>query len=380
MTTKPLGVGIVGASPERGWALDAHLPALASLGHLYELQAVATSRPESAAAAQEKFKCKAYSDYRELCNDENVDVVVVSVKVPQHFELVSAALNANKRVICEWPLGNGTAEAIKLTELAASKGLGNVVGLQARSSPAFAFLRDLIREGKIGEVVSTSAIGAGSFPFGAAVPSFYSYLLDKANGATTLTIPFSHFTDALQFALGKEFVEVSANLAVMQDKVPLSSGGELPATAADQISVAGVLEGGVLATIAYRFYKSAGHQFVWEINGTKGDITVTAPSGHVQMSPLEIRASFDGQPMEKLEVPDKYYWVPESTPRGVPLNVAQAYVQAADDWAGKGPGRPHAPTFADALVQHRFVEAIEEAAKSGIKQIRGEDGSWRSCR
>ena len=43
-----------------------------------------------------------------------VDLVVVTVKVPHHRELVPSALEAGKHVYCEWPLGNGLAEARKL--------------------------------------------------------------------------------------------------------------------------------------------------------------------------------------------------------------------------------------------------------------------------
>lgn len=374
---KPLGVGIIGGSAARGWAKDAHIPALNALKGLYELKAVATSNAESAAAAEKAFGVKAYSDYNELVKDPNVDVVIVSVKVPEHLKLTTAALNNKKHVICEWPLGNGTQEAIQLTELAEKNGVKTVVGLQARSSPAFNYIRDLIKEGYIGDIMSTSIIGAGNFPASMAVPPFYHYLLDIKNGATTLTIPFSHFTDAMQYALGKEFVEISANLATMRKNVPSSDG---KATAHDSISVSGVLEGGVLCTVGFRFYKSEGANFIWEINGTKGDLSITGPSGHVQMFDVVIKGSQNGEPIKELAVPEKYFWSPKETPRGFPYNVAQAYVQAADDWAGKSTGRPSAPTFRDAVKQHRVVEAIEEAARSGVKQLRGADGVWLSSK
>src|SRR5437879_582594 len=52
-TPSRMGVGVIGASPLRpGWALTAHLPALAALPD-YELRAVATSTEASARAAAE---------------------------------------------------------------------------------------------------------------------------------------------------------------------------------------------------------------------------------------------------------------------------------------------------------------------------------------
>jgi predicted dehydrogenase len=43
-------VGIIGANPDRGWAAQAHIPALTSLSADFEVTALPTSRRESAAA------------------------------------------------------------------------------------------------------------------------------------------------------------------------------------------------------------------------------------------------------------------------------------------------------------------------------------------
>lgn len=85
-------VGIIGANPDRSWAMRAHVPALASLPQ-YTLQAVSTSRRESADAAAAKFNAPlAFDNHEELVAHPDVDLVVVSVKVPYHHELVLAAL------------------------------------------------------------------------------------------------------------------------------------------------------------------------------------------------------------------------------------------------------------------------------------------------
>ena len=60
-------VGIIGANPERSWALRAHIPALAALPQ-YTLQAVSTSRRESADAAAKKF-------HAPLAFDHHTDLV-----------------------------------------------------------------------------------------------------------------------------------------------------------------------------------------------------------------------------------------------------------------------------------------------------------------
>src|SRR5437868_14540082 len=92
-----IGVGIIGANPDRGWAAQAHIPALKSLSDDFEITALSTSRRESADAAARLFDVPvAFDNHQELVNSPNVDVVAVTVKVPYHLELVTAALEAGK--------------------------------------------------------------------------------------------------------------------------------------------------------------------------------------------------------------------------------------------------------------------------------------------
>jgi hypothetical protein len=60
----------------------------------------------------------AFGDALELISRPEVDVVSVSVKVPDHYRLVRAALETGKPVMCEWPLGVDTAQATELADLA----------------------------------------------------------------------------------------------------------------------------------------------------------------------------------------------------------------------------------------------------------------------
>src|SRR5579872_6065373 len=103
--TKALGVGIIGASAERGWAKLAHVPAVQRLAGL-ELVAVASGKQAKAGACAQRFRAEAgYADGRQLIQDPKVDIVTIAVKVPDHRELVLAALAAGKNIYCEWPLG-----------------------------------------------------------------------------------------------------------------------------------------------------------------------------------------------------------------------------------------------------------------------------------
>src|SRR2546425_324967 len=159
MPESTLGVGIIGVSSVRGWAATAHIPALRALPN-YEIRALSGHSAESARAAGKVFGVSAvFSDHKQLVSQPDIDVVAVTVKVPHHRELVSAALDAGKAVYCEWPLGRNLDDARAMAALAAKQGVRTVVGLQARQAPAIEFVQERLRDGYVGEVLSTTMVG-----------------------------------------------------------------------------------------------------------------------------------------------------------------------------------------------------------------------------
>jgi predicted dehydrogenase len=364
--TKRIRVGIIGATPDRGWAAQAHIPALKSLSDDFEITALSTSRRESAAAAAELFSVPlAFDNHQELVSSAAVDVVAVTVKVPHHLELVTAALEAGKAVYCEWPLGNGLDEAETMAALAKKRGILAVAGLQARSASTVAYLRDLVKQGYVGELLSTTLIGSG-MGWGATVDPYNAYLNDKKNGATMLSIALGHTADALCYCLG-EVRELSATTAMRRKSFLIEGTSEIkPMATDDQVCVTGLLEGGAALSIHYRGGRSRGTNLLWEINGTEGDLQVTADGGHAQIFELKVRGARGAQSsLEILPVPAQYVWSPPQLP-GPSTNVAQAYAHFARDYRE---GTRLCPTFEDAVTRHRMLDAIERAAASGRRQV-----------
>src|SRR5256885_9159152 len=159
MAESTLGVGIIGVSPVRGWAATAHIPALRALPN-YEIRALSGHSAESARAAGEVFGVSAvFSAPKQMVSQADIDVVAVTVKVPHHREVVSAALAAGKAVYCEWPLGRDLEDARAMAALAAKQGVRTVVGLQAPQAPAIESVQELLRAGYVGGVLSTHMAG-----------------------------------------------------------------------------------------------------------------------------------------------------------------------------------------------------------------------------
>src|SRR5213596_137815 len=312
---KRIRVGIIGANPDRGWAAEAHIPALKSLSDDFEITALSTSRRESADAASKLFDVPvAFDNHQDLVNRADVDVVAITVKVPYHFELATAALDAGKAVYCEWPLGNGLKEAETLAALAKKKGVLAVAGLQARSAPSVAYVHDLIKQGYVGEVLSTTLIGSG-MGWGPTAEPYNAYLNDEKNGATMLSIAVGHAADALCHCLG-EVRQLSATMTVRRKSFTIAETGERkPMTTDDQVCVTGLLQDGAAASIHYRGGHSRGTNLLWEINGTDGDLQLSADGGQVQIFQLTVRGGQRANPsLQVLPVPDRYRWAPPQTP------------------------------------------------------------------
>lgn len=364
MHASTIGVGIVGASPlSPGWATRAHLPALQSLPD-FSLKAVSTSRLESAAAARDAFGVDAFDNAQALIAHPAVDLVVVSVKVPEHHQLVSAAIDAGKMVFCEWPLGRTSDEAVDLARRARIAGVRTVVGLQASFAPAIRYLGDLIANGYIGEVLSTTLVGSG-MAWGAATSRRSAYLFDERNGATTLTVPVAHAIDAIAAVLG-EFVELSATTAVRQREIQVDDGSVLTATSPDQVAIQGKLQSGAVTSIFFRGGVSRAANLRWEITGSHGDLLVTSSFGNIQVADLTLEGGRGAGPsVRPLVVPGSYFEGTAPEPAGLAANVAYLYAQFARDLRD---GTQRAPDFARAVRLHGLLDAIQASAGSGRAQ------------
>src|SRR5437899_4173691 len=326
MPESTLGVGIIGVSPVRGWAATAHIPALRALPN-YEIRALSAHSAGSARAAGEAFGVSAaFSDHEQMVSEPDIDLVAVTVKVPHHRELVSAALAAGKAVYCEWPLGRDLDDARAIAALAAEQGVRTVVGLQARQAPAIEFVQELLSDGYVGEVLSTTMIGL-SVP-GDILGRPNAYMLDKTNGANALTIAVGHSLDTLTYVLG-EFIDLSAVSDLRRPLITIEETGErIVKTAADQIAVIGTLTSGATATVHVREAVAGGTGFLWEINGTDGTLRITADAAYPEIYPLTVAGAHGRSERVELAAPAALTqkWPALTSLEGTPAyNVGRAY-------------------------------------------------------
>ncbi|XP_075251848.1 trans-1,2-dihydrobenzene-1,2-diol dehydrogenase-like [Convolutriloba macropyga] len=103
-----------------------------------------------------KFE-KSYGSYKQLAEDEDVEIVYVSSLHPQHFELAKMFLEHNKHVLCEKPLTMKLEETTELVRLAEEKRLFFMEGFWSRFFPAYQSVKKLVDQGAIGDVKQIQA-------------------------------------------------------------------------------------------------------------------------------------------------------------------------------------------------------------------------------
>lgn len=358
-------VGITGVNTNKGFASLAHIPAIKSLSQ-YKLQAISNRSVAVAEEAGRQYNVPlVFDDNKKLIDNPEIDLVSITVRVTEHRKLVELAIDAGKSIYCEWPLGNGLQEAEELLQKARDKGIHGFIGLQSRAIPAFRYIKDIIKNGKLGEIQSTTLLGSGII-YGDQMPQSLIYSTAIENGAGMIYSTFGNAVDALCHCLG-EFKELNAT-AVNRRKTTtvIETGEQVPVTAYDQIAVNGLLTDGTVASIHYRGGTLKDNNFMWEINGSEGYIIVTGNGGNPGTFAVKLKMSLGGDDtLSEVEIPEEYL-LPQVDVLSIPAaNVAYNYERIFQDLQH----HTHtAATFYDAVVRQRMIQAIEIAAQTGEKQ------------
>jgi predicted dehydrogenase len=347
-----LRIGFAGANADRGWARDAHLGAIRALPGL-SVQAVSARTQAIADGAAEMFGAvSAYDDSLVLARDPDVDIVAVTVKVPEHRAIVLAALEAGKHVYCEWPLGRDLAEAQEMAHAAREARVHVTMGLQGANSWAVRHAANLVQEGAIGRPLSLRVVSPTA-GWGAVSPPNYAYLQDKSNGATLSTIAGGHTLAAMEAVVGA-FVEIGARASILVDEMTLMGTHETVArTCADHLLVSGRHDSGCVSSLEV-VGGVTDVPFQFELRGTKGSLSITG--GHVggfQAGHLTVLANPPSESQPAPVAPD----IPVQS-----ANVAELWARFADDIEN---GTRTVPDFDRAVRLTRLLDAIDLSSAQG---------------
>jgi predicted dehydrogenase len=140
MKVSIIGAGLIGR--KRALALSSN----------DKLIACCDTNPEAAEKFSKDFNCKYYTDYKQLLEREDSDIIVVAVINKFAKEIIIAALKKGKHVIAEKPLGRNLSEANEIVRAAKDNGVVLKTGFNHRFHPAIMKAQQLINKGEIGKV------------------------------------------------------------------------------------------------------------------------------------------------------------------------------------------------------------------------------------
>ena len=352
--TQALRVGIIGVSAQRGWAREAHVPAVQALDGL-ALVAVATRSRETADAAGAAFGVsRAYGDAADLIADPDIDIVTVAASVPAHRDLIVAALAAGKHVVTEWPVGTRAAQTEEIAAIAASSGMHAAVGLQAWMNPAVIRGCELIEAGAIGRVISAT-VYSSTAGFGRQVADGDLYLEQPETGMNLTTIQTAHTVDFAIRLAGR----LTSLAALTTTQYPQLEVGDPPQpyrrTIPDHVLLHGRLaDGGALAVQIAGGRPAQDTPFRMDVVGEDGVLTIEggAPRGF-QAGVLRLSVNAEPIAIDAGET--------AALPAAV-VNVARVYAALRDDIVN---GTVTAPSFAHAVRLSHLVDDIRASAADG---------------
>ncbi|WP_141432098.1 Gfo/Idh/MocA family protein [Bacillus sp. 03113] len=369
MKNKVINVGIIGGSLNNQWASQTHIPVLKE-HPFYRIMAIGTSNMASAKESATMINAPlTFTDHQALAKSKEIDLVVISVKVPFHYEAAFAAIEQKKHLYCEWPLGINTTQAKEMAVLADQANVHHAVGLQARQSPEVIYLKQAIKQGEIGKVLSCT-MQVATQGKGGITDQKSSYLLKKDNGASLLTINGGHSLDILCYILS-DFKELSATMNKNYTEVIIQETGKKTSKdTADQILIHGTLIDGTSASIHIQggVYPS----FILEIRGEKGVFRLVQNHsfGHVQFGNLKIEkithpnySSLSNRTNDIYFEELKQSAEKDKSPKGY---VEKAYNQFAQDILEN---KRQVPNFHDAVKLHKLLDTVRESVETGKKIV-----------
>ncbi len=385
-----LGVGMIGYS----FMGSAHSQAWRSAGHFFDLPlapqlTVLCGRdPVATAAAADRLGWASIeTDWRRVIERDDVHLVDICTPGDTHAQIAIAALEAGKHVLSEKPLANTVAEAEQMVAAAAAaraRGVRSMVGFNYRRVPAITLARQLVADGRLGEIRHVRAQYLQDWIVDPQFPLVWRLQAERA-GSGALGDIGAHIVDAAQYIVGDQLAGVSAltETFIKQRPLPVSSSGlgaegtartgETGTVTVDDAALfIGRFRGGALASFeATRFATGRKNAIRIEVNGSLGSVAFDFESmNELQVYDATTRAEVAGFTRVLVTEPEHPYlkaWWPPGHLIGYEHSFIHEIVDLVRNLAD---GTDPSPSFADGLQVQRVLAAVQDSA--------AEESRWRA--
>ncbi len=349
---EPLRVALAGT----GFGARVQLPALLGMGEVVVVALYGRHAEKARAIAAEHGVRAVYTDFEQMLDDVQPDVVSISTPPALHFPMTMAALRRGIHVLCEKPFAMSVAEAEQMVAEAQQRGLVGAIDHEFRYLPARTYQRVLVDQGYVGGPVLLEATFLTPMRWDPERP--WNWWMDAAQGGGLLGAIGSHFIDAFRWLTGREVRAVTATLhTTPQYRLrPLPDGGGMrEVTSDDQALLSLEFEGGLRGVI-HLSAVAAGEVVRLGVHGTEGALVVE--------DDRRLIGRRRGEALQPIAIPPEYeppLWVPDENILLGPF--ARLMGLMVDQIGGQAAIAP--PSFADGLAVQRVLDAARQSAAEG---------------
>lgn len=212
-----LNIGIIGAGTV---VRVRHLPETRMNPHA-EVAAVCDIVEARAREMAQKYDCKAYTDYRKMVADPDLDAIIVAATNTTHAEMTIAALEAGKHVMCEKPMATSLQDARKMIEASEKSGKQLMIAHNQRLEPANQKAKEILQSGKLGKVLTFTSIfghpGSEDWAIDGVNTWFYRKDITGLGVLGDLAI---HKLDLVRWLLDDDYTEATAFMDTLNKTYP----------------------------------------------------------------------------------------------------------------------------------------------------------------
>jgi predicted dehydrogenase len=369
-----IGHAFMGAAHSQAWR---SAPRFFDLPLAPQMAVVCGTDPTRTKAAAERLGwAEASTDWREVVTRDDVDLVDICTPGDTHADIALAALAAGKHVLCEKPLANTVEEAEAMTaaaESAAAEGVKAMVGFTYRRVPAIALARQLVADGRLGQVRHVRAQYLQDWIADPEAPLSWRLVKEKA-GHGALGDIGAHIIDLTQYVTGDHIAEVSGQLETFVTERPLpATHSGLSGTASQQRGQVTVddaasfltrFESGAMGVFeATRFATGRKNAIRIEVNGSLGSLAFDFEDMNV-LEYFDAREDAEHAGFRRILATEAGHpYVAAWWPPGHGLGYEHGFThQVVDLVEAIAAGRAPAPSFADGLQVQRVLAAVETSS------------------
>ncbi len=274
-SSKGLGIGVIGYGFMGKVHSNAYLKIPYSFAYPTAIPRLVSlcgrSREKVADCARRLGYARSCTDWHELVDDPEVEVVDVCTPDNEHAALAIGALAAGKHVICEKPLALTVEEAKAMAAAAGGAGVRHMLCHNYRFLPAVRLARELIISGEIGRIYHFRASYLQEPGHDPSSPLEHCWYASGTRSGVLLGIG-SHVIDMARFLVG-EILSVSSLANTWNRKRTTLAGGEEQVSADEGVVSIVEFAGGASGTLECSGVATGRkNELAWEVNGSKGSI------------------------------------------------------------------------------------------------------------